>query len=201
MQGEDDRFAALAAQVAQLLARIEALEAAQGSARAAIGGSATGVPEAVTLAPPDRRESPRPDNEGATGVITYAGTANFGPRRYRWQMERPVAGLLQLDASTLAPTLAALGHPLRLHIVRALMNGPRSRQRLQDGLGAVSTGQFYHHLRELLGVGLVTQRGRNVYALAAPQIIPLLTIIAATYDLIESRGDSAPDTPIADPAE
>lgn len=188
IDADDERFARLEAQVAALLARVVALE----TARPAPPPVAPASPEFDLLARLQSRAGPPYDEDGVGGAVAYAGAARFAHYRYGWQIERPVPGLLALEEADMARVLAALSHPFRLRLVRALLHGPRSRQHLQDGLGQVSTGQFYHHLKELLAAGLVIQRERNAYELGARHVIPLLTIFAATYDLMDTGAGDAP---------
>ena len=75
-------------------------------------------------------------------------------------------------------------------VVRALVQGAHTSQELQAILGVSSPGQLYHHLKELLAVGIVTQTGRSHYEVAALQVVPLLAILAAAFDLIH-RGPAA----------
>jgi hypothetical protein len=65
--------------------------------------------------------------------------------------------------------------------------------------GGVSTGQLYHHLKELQSVGLVAQKGRGAYEVAPQTAIPLLVIIAAVYDLADVSGsEGAADFAVPD---
>ena len=98
-------------------------------------------------------------------------------------MNHRVADLLALDEGVLARQLAAIASPVRLRIVRELAARPLQTHELQARLDEPSAGQLYHHLRELLAAGLVTQPRRSVYELPARAVIPLFTLIACTYDL------------------
>jgi len=121
------------------------------------------------------------------GSVAYAGAVSFGKLAYDWDVERPVPELLDLDEDSLARTLSALASPPRLRLISALLPGPRSTQQLQEVLGHVSTGQFYHHLKELLSARLVTQKERSLYAIEAHRIVPLLVVLAAAQDLTEFK--------------
>jgi DNA-binding transcriptional ArsR family regulator len=114
-------------------------------------------------------------------------------------MERPVPGLMAVDDELLANTLSAVSSPSRLILLKALLRAARSTHELQDALGGVSTGQLYHHLKELQSVGLVAQKGRGAYEVAPQTAIPLLVIIAAVYDLADVSGsEGAADLAVPD---
>jgi DNA-binding transcriptional ArsR family regulator len=125
------------------------------------------------------------------GAVLYAGAARLGGGSYVWQVERPVPGLMEIDDELLAKVLSAVASPSRLTLLKALLRGARGTRRLQEALGEVSTGQLYHHLKELQSVGLVVQKGRGTYEVAAQAAIPLLVIVAAVYDLADVGDDSA----------
>lgn len=56
--------------------------------------------------------------------------------------------------------------------------GSQTIQELLEIPGLGTSGQLYHHLRELQAVGWVHQERRNYYAIPKDQIVPLLVIIA-----------------------
>ncbi|PZA08050.1 ArsR family transcriptional regulator [Meiothermus sp. Pnk-1] len=113
------------------------------------------------------------------GRIVYAGvleTPKAG--RVAWQKEAVVAELLKADWTQEAPVLRALGHPIRLAILKSLLMGPQTIQELLEIPGLGTSGQLYHHLRELQAAGWAHQERRNCYAIPKDRIVPLLVIIA-----------------------
>lgn len=117
------------------------------------------------------------------GTVSYAGGARLGDDGLAWQMIHSVPDLLALDERRLARQLAAIASPLRLRILRELAAGPLQTHDLQARLDEPSAGQLYHHLRELLATGLVTQPRRSVYEVPGRAVIPLLTLMACANDL------------------
>ena len=67
--------------------------------------------------------------------------------------------------------------------LRALIRGPRDRQALQEVLGDATSGQLYHHLRDLQAARLLVQRVRGQYELAPTAVVPVLAILAIAFDL------------------
>jgi len=87
--------------------------------------------------------------------------------------------LLDADWDTAAEPLAALGHPVRLAVLRGVLTGLHTTSELAalDRLG--TTGQLYHHLRQLQAAGWLRSTGRGRYDVPATRVIPLLVIVTA----------------------
>ncbi len=115
----------------------------------------------------------------AAGAVLYTGVARLPSGELRWQMGRGVDDLLGQDWSELAGTLAALGHPVRLQLLRAVLAGTTSTQGLQALPDMATTGQLYHHLKELESAGWLRSPRRGEYAVPAERVIPLLAILSA----------------------
>lgn len=114
------------------------------------------------------------------GAVRFVGTlrTDQGPVEYQWT--RPGTELLAMDWAEHAERITALGHPLRLTILRHLLDGPCTVAHLVDELDLGSTGVAYHHLSALQHAGWVTSPRRGSWALPPARIIPLTAIIIAT---------------------
>ncbi|TQS42086.1 ArsR/SmtB family transcription factor [Cryptosporangium phraense] len=113
------------------------------------------------------------------GAVLYTGTVGLPTgERYDWQYGTPVETLLGADWSALADRLAALGHPVRLRLLHRVLDGARSTAELaaDDELG--TTGQLYHHLRQLTAAGWLESSGRGRYAVPGDRVVPLLAILS-----------------------
>lgn len=141
-----------------------------------------------------RRESPRtsldeggfwalnglearlPDDASTTeGAVMLVGALTLptgGP--VSWQQTVGTTGQLETTWAERAAVLAALGHPVRLELLRHILVGTHTTAELAavDGLG--TTGQLHHHLRQLVSAGWVRQSGRGSYEVPAARIVPLL---------------------------
>lgn len=121
-----------------------------------------------------RREAP------AGGGVRFEGSVDLpGPARVDWSMGHPARGLLAADWAEIAPALAALGHPVRLHLLQAVLTGTRETAALAGTLGEGTTGQLHHHLRDLTATGWLRSERRGRYAVPADRVVPLLVIVAA----------------------
>lgn len=92
-----------------------------------------------------------------------------------WQLGAATADLLETDWSDTAAALGALGHPVRLELLRAVLAGVRSTAELAETTG--STGQLHHHLKQLVSTGWLAQRGRGAYEVPPARVVPLLVIV------------------------
>lgn len=116
------------------------------------------------------------------GAVLFAGAVTLPTgQRYEWQETRPAGDLVDEDWTTAASSLAALGHPVRLLLLRAVLHGAQTvadLKAIQVPDDGGSSGQIYHHLRQLLAAGWLRPAGRARYAVPPERVIPLLAIYA-----------------------
>ncbi|MFE3739681.1 ArsR/SmtB family transcription factor [Streptomyces sp. NPDC059134] len=114
------------------------------------------------------------------GGVVYAGSVRLpAGERYEWQYGAYTDGLLDADWSLTAECFAALGHPVRLRLLHEILGGRRTTAELADLDELGTTGQIYHHLRQLTGAGWLHTPGRGRYEVPAPRVVPLLVMITA----------------------
>jgi hypothetical protein len=162
----------LAERVAQLEARVAQLESAGTQIR--VGGEVLDADTFWALEGlKERADEP--------GMVLFTGAVSLptGERR-EWQQAHPAAEVLADDWSQAAAALAALGHPVRLQLLREILHGVRTVADLGKTEQFGTTGQLYHHLRQLVSAGWLRTTARAHYAVPAERVIPLLTILAAT---------------------
>jgi DNA-binding transcriptional ArsR family regulator len=128
-----------------------------------------------------RQRTGEPFQRGDTaGSLMFAGVATApGAGSAVWQEEHAVPVMLASDWADAVPALSALAHPVRLELIRRMLAGARTVQQLAEIPEVGTTGQLYHHLRELQAAGLVTQRRRNDYVVPADRVVPCLILVAA----------------------
>jgi hypothetical protein len=122
----------------------------------------------------------RIDEDG--GVLFVASVRLPTSERYEWQWARPAGYLFgdeAVDWADLAPALGALAHPVRLRLLRRVLEGARGAAELADDPELGTTGQLYHHLRQLAAAGWLRSTGRGRYAVPGERVVPLLTILVA----------------------
>lgn len=117
---------------------------------------------------------------GGAGGIVFAGDLPQTPAGpVSWQYGRPASYIDDLDFTTAATTLAALGHPVRLGLLQEIHRGTTSVTGLSE-LGVFgSTGQIYHHLQQLASAGWLESPQRGQWRIPVERVIPVLTIIMA----------------------
>ncbi|MBW6438845.1 helix-turn-helix domain-containing protein [Actinoplanes hulinensis] len=117
----------------------------------------------------------RVDDPGAV-MITGHVTLPDG-RAARWQEAVRTGELLDGDWSQHVTTLAALAHPARIRLLGHVLHGAVTAQDLTrlDGMG--TSGQVYHHLRQLVSAGWLQTVGGGRYEVPVARVVPLLTTI------------------------
>ncbi|RJO80032.1 ArsR family transcriptional regulator [Nocardia panacis] len=116
----------------------------------------------------------------AAGGVLFTGALTLPTReRYRWQMTFTTDALLEDDADEAAECLAALGSPVRLRLLRAILAGRRTAAELTELDGVGTSGQIYHHLRQLAAVGWLQTAGRGRFEVPAGRVVPLLVALAS----------------------
>lgn len=123
------------------------------------------------------------DSAPDRATVVYAGAGPWGDGTVAWQMGRDWADVLRMVGPATAQLFAALGNPLRLRIVSELLVGQLSTGELADRLDQPSSGQLFHHLKELLGAGAIHQPVRGTYAIRPQHVVPLLGVLAAAIDV------------------
>ena len=123
------------------------------------------------------------DGAVGDGTVLYVGAGNTAGGPVAWQMDRPWRDLAGVDPTSIARLLGALGNAQRLRVVQLLVDGPMSTATLTASLEEPSSGQLFHHLKELLAAGLIYQPQRGTYALRQQHIVPILTVISCGLDL------------------
>lgn len=118
----------------------------------------------------------------ARGSVVYAGTAETAlGDPVEWQMGHDSASLLEEDWTAHAAALTALGHPSRLRILQLVARGEAStaaEMAHADGLG--TTGQIYHHLRQLVAAGWLRSTTKGRHEVPAERLVPLLVVLTAS---------------------
>lgn len=113
------------------------------------------------------------------GGVVYAGAVTVAAGPVEWQVGLTADEVMGRDWSAVAPALAALGSPVRVGLLQAILAGATTVGELNalDGIG--TTGQLYHHLGQLTAAGWLHAQGRGRYAVPAERVVPIMVIIAA----------------------
>ncbi|MBB3038174.1 helix-turn-helix domain-containing protein [Hoyosella altamirensis] len=117
------------------------------------------------------------------GVI-YAGAVETGAGPVEWQYAHTADQVLDLDpgqTDAVAERLAALGSPVRLRLLLAVLRGASSVNELAALESMGTTGQIYHHIRILTAAGWLRSAGRGVMHVPPERVVPLLLAFAATF--------------------
>lgn len=160
-----------------LTQRLEELERRVAALEAAGGGPAP--------PPPDQAETfwaleglrQRVSDPGAV-LLTGAVMLPDG-RTAQWQEGDTAENLLGEEWADQASALAALGHPVRLRLLHRVLSGGGTIGELSATEGVGTSGQVYHHLRQLIAAGWLRSRGSGTYEVPVRRVVPLLVTIVA----------------------
>ncbi|KOX28565.1 ArsR family transcriptional regulator [Streptomyces sp. NRRL F-4707] len=115
----------------------------------------------------------------ATGGVLFTGAVRLPTgERYEWQRGALADGLLEAVWAESAEVFAALGHPVRLRLLREVLGGRRTAAELAELDGMGTTGQIYHHLRQLTGAGWLHTTGRGRHEVPPGRVVPLLVALS-----------------------
>lgn len=159
--------------LAALAARVSALELARHDAK--VPGPSSGDFWALEGLQAELADHP----ETLDGAVMLFGSLTLpdgGP--VSWQQGIGTSGLLESEWTDRAASFAALGHPVRLELLRHILSGMHATADLAGIGGLGTTGQLHHHLRQLVSAGWVRQSGRGSYEVPAPRVVPLLACLA-----------------------
>ncbi|MFJ8955348.1 ArsR/SmtB family transcription factor [Streptomyces sp. NPDC102381] len=122
-----------------------------------------------------------PVTQEADGAVLFTGAVRVPTgHRYEWQHGLLTETLFDNDWSEAAESFAALGHPVRLRLLREILGGLRTAAELTALPDVGTTGQIYHHLRQLTGAGWLHTPQRGRYEVPAGRVVPLLVVLTTT---------------------
>ncbi len=120
------------------------------------------------------------DAAAVPGAVAFEGVVDLPAGEHvEWQSRESASVLLDGPWDTAAEPLGALGHPVRIELLRYVLCGVSSTAELA-ALDVVSTtGQLYHHLNHLIAAGWLRHTGRGRYEVPAERVVPLMVVLAA----------------------
>lgn len=95
----------------------------------------------------------------------------------RWQIGTLAQDFFDSDFADRAEVLSALAHPVRLRIIQRLMTDADTVHDLAATDEFGTSGQIYHHLKQLVSTGWLRTAGRGRYEVPVDRIVPLLGIL------------------------
>ncbi|GAB3213087.1 ArsR family transcriptional regulator [Marinactinospora thermotolerans] len=168
----DDPLEPLRSRLADLEERVTRLE----------GAAPTGDTSSPTAADPRFAplEELKRNADPQRGAVLFTGVVPLPTGEvYEWQQGAEAAELTEADWSEVAPALDALGHPVRLRLLQLVLTGTYASADLKEDPTLGTTGQLYHHLRQLVAAGWLHSTGRGRYRVPPQRVIPLLVVLAA----------------------
>jgi DNA-binding transcriptional ArsR family regulator len=162
--------------VAELERRVAELEAAGGQGEAA-AVTAVPVPDGFWALSTWKEQLAEAGLDG--GGVLFTGAVGFpSGKHYEWQVGFSTESLMEGDLARAAETLSALGNPVRLLMLREVLLGRSTVSSLAQVADMGSSGQIYHHLRQMTAAGWLHSSARGHYAVPAERVVPLLVALA-----------------------
>jgi DNA-binding transcriptional ArsR family regulator len=99
-------------------------------------------------------------------IVGHFGSVQVEGKWARWtsvHYGESALKLRTLPEYKVAQILSVLGSEVRLSILRHLLDSPKTVAELVTELGMSTTGQAYHHLRELERAGYIEQKSEGRY--------------------------------------
>jgi len=119
---------------------------------------------------------------GQSGVV-YAGVLHTERGPWEWQFGHLADDLLEADIETLrvrAEHLGALGHPARLAILAAVLQGHDRVGDLGERLDLGTSGQVYHHVKALTAAGWLRSAARGRVEVPGERVVPVLVAMGVS---------------------
>ncbi|MGO1550394.1 MAG: ArsR/SmtB family transcription factor [Nesterenkonia sp.] len=116
------------------------------------------------------------------GAVMLVGSVQTpGGVEARWQVGTMTEDFFDSDFADRAESLSALAHPVRLRILQRVMTDAATVQDLVNTEEFGTTGQIYHHLKQLVSAGWLRSTGRGRYEVPVHRVVPLLGILQGAH--------------------
>ncbi|MFX0575372.1 ArsR/SmtB family transcription factor [Nocardia nepalensis] len=161
--------------LAKLERRVAATELVRGSNGRA---NVSAPPEGWALRQLQEEFAARDERNGG---VMFAGSGRLpSAEQFDWQVRFTTDEMVAYDWDDAAECLAALGSPVRLRILREILRGSRTAAELTDLDEVGTSGQIYHHLRQLAATGWLHTVERGRFEVPPKRVVPLLIALAIT---------------------
>lgn len=133
--------------------------------------------------------------DGQRKVVGHFGALSIEGKPHSWWSIRYDDAVTKLTTNPdykVAQILSVLGSEVRLSLLRHLLDAPKTAAELVAEVGLKTTGQAYHHLRELERAGYIDQKsgGRYHFNLNIGRVY--LTALALAADAGAEEPDEVP---------
>ena len=111
-----------------------------------------------------------------TSVREYARVLGIARGTLQARLDRLERdGVITGTGPSLSP--AALGHPVRLRLLQQVLTGASTVHELTQIDGVGTSGQVYHHLRQLTSAGWLHAVGGGRHEVPVARVVPLLVLL------------------------
>lgn len=116
--------------------------------------------------------------------VAFAGHVSLSEENpIQWQYSLDTQTIINQEWQDASHIFGSLSSPIRLKILRAILSGRVKNSELSELEDMGSTGQLYHHLKDLASAGWIRSLGRGKHTIVPEKVVPLLIMLAATETL------------------
>lgn len=142
-----------------------------------------------------RRLIAKADDLEARGIMSFAGLHRTergeGEGIYMWGLRGVTTDdVLAVDDARNIKVLSALAHPVRLRMMKSILQQPGTAAQLRERLELTSNGQTYHALNMLENGGMIEQQSNGTYTPVGDKAAGFLIVLGGLFQLTE--GDYSP---------
>ena len=135
------------------------------------------------------------DELEASGIMSFAGLhrTGRGPGEgiYMWGLRGVTTDdVLAVDDARNIKVLSALAHPVRLRMMKSILQQPGTAAELRERLNLSSNGQTYHALNLLENGGMVEHLANGTYVPVGDKAAGFIILLGGLFQLTE--GDDSP---------
>ncbi|MFZ2429236.1 MAG: winged helix-turn-helix domain-containing protein [Propioniciclava sp.] len=113
------------------------------------------------------------------GGVLMVGSVTVAAGPVRWEWGQTLEAVQESDWTQVAGSLSALAHPVRLTLMKLVLEGTETTGDLLAHPELASTGKLHHHLRQLVAEGWLVTASRGRHTIPPERVVPLLVLIMA----------------------
>jgi DNA-binding transcriptional ArsR family regulator len=142
-------------------------------------------------------------DSGIQGIMAFSGYHRISEpetsRFFQWQLKLTTDDVLAMDDTRNVRVLSALANPIRLRMMKEILEHPGTAAELRERLGLTSTGQTYHALNALVNGGMIQQEQDGTFVANGDKACAFLILLGGLYELTEGKYDAAFATAMTEP--
>ena len=122
------------------------------------------------------------------GIITVGGIYQSpADEGHMWSLDYSIKDLLEIDESVIEKVLAAMGHRVRIRLIKSILMRPSTAAELVEQLDLKTTGKAYHHLNMMESADLIHKDSSGKYHLRGHRVSGFFAALVSVADTINDQ--------------